>query len=151
VLLVLSLAILAIALGMPTYRERQGEIYVAPGLVPGIYAIVLALLSATLGVRALLRARLGLGRTAPPEPGGTAIPLALVAVLGLIYCFGLIGRMPFWLATALFVAAFVAVFELPATPRPRWPRSVAVAAAIGIGTGVAVTLVFQKLFLVRLP
>src|SRR6185436_20702283 len=112
-LLVFALAIVAIALGMPTFRERQGEIYVAPGLVPGLYGVVLALLSATLALRALRRARLGLGRTAPPEPSGAALPLAIVAVLGLIYCFGLIGRMPFWLASAIFVAAFIVVFELP--------------------------------------
>jgi putative flippase GtrA len=62
---------------------------------------------------------------------------------------GLLGRMPYWLATALFVSVFVAVFEWhdggSRLVRLAW------AAGIGIACGAIVNYVFSELFLVRLP
>jgi hypothetical protein len=66
----------------------------------------------------------------------------------LVYAGLLIGRAPFWLVTALFVAAFVGSFA-PDGQAPR--RRVAVALLAGVLTSVVVTLVFQHVFLVRLP
>ncbi len=71
-------------------------------------------------------------------------------MLGLVYAGVLVGRLPFWLASALFVFAFTTAFEWEQGPQGR-VRRVIEAALIGIGTGVAVTLVFEKLFLLRLP
>jgi putative tricarboxylic transport membrane protein len=62
----------------------------------------------------------------------------------------MVGRLPFWLASAIFVFAFTAVFEWHEAPERRSRRLVE-AAVIGLCTGVAVTLVFEKLFLLRLP
>jgi putative tricarboxylic transport membrane protein len=151
VIFAFAIAAMYFAWLMPTFLERKGEIYVAPGLVPGFYGIVIALLSLVLGARALFRARRSLGSNVARPAGGGA-QLAIVAALGLAFCFVLIGRMPFWLATAIFVSAFIAVFEWQAGDglrRCAWRLSTA--ALQGLGTGVAVTLVFQKLFLVRLP
>jgi putative tricarboxylic transport membrane protein len=58
--------------------------------------------------------------------------------------------VPFWLASALFVFAFTTAFEWGQGPQRRM-RRVAEAALIGLGTGLAVSLVFEKLFLLRLP
>jgi hypothetical protein len=58
--------------------------------------------------------------------------------------------VPFWLASALFVFAFTVVFEWDAGPAGR-ARRIVEAAAIGLGTGLAVTMIFEKLFLLRLP
>ena len=77
----------------------------------------------------------------------------LAAVLCVAYAAGLVGRgPPFWLATAVFVFVVILAFrwaELKADGR--LARGAAVAAACAIGTAAAVTLVFQELFLVRLP
>ena len=66
---------------------------------------------------------------------------------------GLVGRgPPFWLATGVFVFVAILAFrwtELKA--RGELAKGAAVAAACAIGTAAAVTLVFQELFLVRLP
>jgi putative tricarboxylic transport membrane protein len=65
--------------------------------------------------------------------------------------FGLIGRLPFWAAAALFVASFTILFEWPITPQGQRLRRVVEGVALGLVTGVVVTLVFEQLFLVRLP
>jgi hypothetical protein len=151
--LVFGLAIVALALQMPTFREQKGEIYTAPGLVPGIYGIVISILSIWLIVRSVRRkseeaAAIG---EAPPE-GTSNARVLLAALLGLIFCVGLIGRMPFWVAAAIFVTLFIAVFEWTAG-EPWSRRAVRLSTAIlqGVVTGVAVMLVFEKVFYVRLP
>jgi hypothetical protein len=59
--------------------------------------------------------------------------------------------IPFWLATGGFVTAFVVLFEWNAVaPNRRW-LMVLLAALLGTVIAIAVTLVFQELFLVTLP
>ena len=141
---------------MPTYADQKGEIYTAPGLVPGFYGVVIVLLSIWLAVRAV---RQGALRRRRPRRGGRATPqgtsdlrLALAAALGLFFVVGLIGRVPFWLASAMFVAMFTILFEWrPGEPWAPRARRIGEAVLLGLATGVAVTLVFEKVFYVRLP
>jgi hypothetical protein len=58
--------------------------------------------------------------------------------------------MPFWLATFLFVTLFVAAFEWPQSEGRRGWR-LAIAVVYGAAISLAVTWVFQEIFLVRLP
>ena len=154
VFFVVGLAILALCLDMPTYREQQGEIFKAPGVVPGLYGVVIALLSIWLGYRALAAGALR-AEANPPQPpreGYSNARLALAAALCVAFSVGLVGWLPFWMAAAVFVFGFTAIFE--------WRRGMALrerivrlvsALAIGIGTGVSVMLVFEEIFLVRMP
>ena len=81
----------------------------------------------------------------------------LLLVLGLCLAFGvgLVGHgLPFWLAAAIFVT--VAILSLQhrgskSDGRTSSLRKFINAAAIGLGAGVAITIVFQEIFLVRLP
>ena len=146
-------AILSLCFQMPNYLDQGGQLYTAPALVPGLYGIVILLLSGVLGWRAIGAGALS-GRTplAAEETGNSTARLAAAAGLGLLFIVGLIGRMPFWLATAIFVALFIVAFEWrPGQAGSRRIRILAIAAAQGLATGWAVTLVFEKLFLVRLP
>jgi putative tricarboxylic transport membrane protein len=151
--LTLGVAIVTLAWGMPRFAEQKGEIYTAPGLVPGIYGLVIAGLSIWLAVRSIRRGAFAAAAESEAAPEGTSnLRLALAAALGLIYCVGLIGRMPFWLATTLFVTAFITLFEWRAGEA--WgPRFVRFGTAVlqGLVTGIAVVLVFSKVFFVRLP
>jgi hypothetical protein len=140
---------------MPTYADQKGQIYTAPGLVPGFYGIVILLLSIWLAVRAVRQGALRPPgeATAAGQPAGTSdLRLALAAALGLVFVVGLIGRVPFWLAAAMFVAMFTILFEWrsgePWAPRA---RRIGEAVLLGLVTGAAVTLVFEKVFYVRLP
>jgi hypothetical protein len=151
--LLLGLAIVSLALQMPTFKEQKGEIYTAPGLVPGIYGIVISALSVWLIVRSVRRGRSAEPVTSEAAPDGSSnLRLALAAALGLIFCAGLIGRMPFWAAAAIFVTTFIALFEWRrGDPWSRRATRLGTAALQGVITGVAVMLVFEKIFYVRLP
>jgi Tripartite tricarboxylate transporter TctB family len=156
VLIALGIATVVASLNMPRFAELNINPYTVPGLVPGALGLVILILGAALFVRA---ARAGgwrlmdraAGHRSPWSDPGTR-NLALAALLCLAYAAGLVGRVPFWLATFLFVAAFVAAFEWsPARTRGEQLRRVAFAVVLGAVVSAAVTFVFQELFLVRLP
>jgi Tripartite tricarboxylate transporter TctB family len=137
--------------------ERQNiNPYTAPGLVPAMLGIGIAILGVILLVRSVRRRRL----TAAVEVGTPADHRRLAVALGLsiVYAGGLVGRtlagihVPFWLATALFVFVSILAFEWrDRRARGELGRGIAVAAACAIGTAAGVTAVFQEVFLVRLP
>jgi hypothetical protein len=151
--LVFSAAVLTLTLRMPTYTDQGGQIYTAPALVPSFYAAVIGILSLWLAARAIRAGALRpAGRGEHRETGNSNARFALAAGLGVVFIAGLIGRMPFWLAATIFVTAFVAAFEWRPGLEPKArARRLAVAFAIGLCTGVLVTLVFERVFLVRLP
>jgi hypothetical protein len=156
VFFVVGVAILGGAAAMPTFYERLQQIYTAPGLVPGFYGAIILLLSVWLCVRSVRRGALTEAGTVAahggPQEGNSNFRLFLAALVCLIYCVVLIGRMPFWLSTSIFVAGFIMVFEgVRGQSSGQLLRKSAEAVAIGLGTGVGVTLLFEKLFLVRLP
>ncbi|MCC7045678.1 MAG: tripartite tricarboxylate transporter TctB family protein [Alphaproteobacteria bacterium] len=147
-------AIVAVAAQMPTYKEQQGEIYNWPGLVPTVHGAIVALLSAWLAIRSIGRGALLPGAQGLParREGYSNGRLAVAAGLCLVFTTLLIGRLPFWLAAALFVASFITLFEWRRDVPPAANlRRLVIAAAIGVGTGIGVVLVFERLFLVRLP
>jgi Tripartite tricarboxylate transporter TctB family len=155
VFFVFSTAAAWLAFVMPTYSDQKGEIYTAPGLVPGFYGIVMLLLSIWLGVRAIRQGALRAGAQNPaaakPDASVDA-RLAIAAGLCLLFIVVLLGRMPFWLASAIFVALFTIVFEWQAGQS--WgtrARPIGEAVLAGLATGIAVTLVFERVFYVRLP
>ena len=115
VFFVLGVAISWLAFRMPTYADQKGEIYTAPGLVPGFYGVVIVLLSIWLAVRAVRQGALHIGtvrrRHRASRRSNSDGRLALAAGLGLFFVVGLIGRVPFWLASATFVALFTILFE----------------------------------------
>lgn len=151
VLLAIGLGVMALAWCMPTFVEQSGTGLTAPGIVPGFHGTVLAVLSVLLGMRAIRR-----GGLKPGAPHGKAWSaedarqLGTAALLGVLYAGVLVGRLPFWMASALFVFAFTAAFEWAAGPVGRLRRLVD-AAVLGLATGGIVTLVFERIFLVRLP
>ncbi len=117
--------------------ERHGAaLYTAPGLVPGLLGLVILGLGASMAVRRR--------PAAPPDTRGWSnTPLVLGLCLG--YPAGLVGRVPFWLATFIFVSAFIAIFEYPVRAR------MALAPVYGAATALAVSWLFESVFLVRLP
>lgn len=111
--------------------------YTVPGLVPGLLGAAIVVLAAGLLVRSLGR------RDGAAAAGGDAAwgRFALAAVLFAVYALGLVSRLPYWLATLLFVAGFIALFQ----------RRIVFALVVGACTSAAVTFLFQSVFLVRLP
>ena len=152
----LGIAILIGSVMMDRLEKQDINPYTIPGLLPGLLGIAMAILGALLAARSWRP-----GLLAPAVTGSAATRRAerhrLVLVLGLCLTFGvvLVGHgLPFWLAAAIFVT--VAIVSLQAQQRQSAGqklslRMVAGAVAVGLGAGFAITLVFQELFLVRLP
>jgi hypothetical protein len=154
VLTLLGLLVVYWSWTMPRLENRGVPPMTVPGLVPGVLGAVLAGLGALL----VLRSRPALGdgsawrRFAAALVGAEARRAMTVMALALGYALGLVGLVPFWLATALFVLAFVLVFEvwLTDTPRPLM-RSLATGALQAAIVGAVVVAIFERGFLVRLP
>jgi hypothetical protein len=151
--------------------ESQGiNPYTAPGLLPGLLGIAmicLGLLMAfrSIGAGALARhtaasasmpASVSASPSAPDLPAaGGHRQLLRVLALCLIFTVALLGHgLPFWLVGAIFVSASILTLQQAqrkaAQARLGW-REVATALCIGLGAGGAITVIFQTLFLVRLP
>jgi putative tricarboxylic transport membrane protein len=139
---------------MPRLENRGIHPLTAPGLLPGVLAAALILCGVLLAakawrgpaVRAGLAGLVALGRSREAARTGAALALILV------YTLGLVGWLPFWLASAIFVFSFIVTFEvvLASEPPVLW-RSLAWAAAVALVSSIAVVIVFERAFLVRLP
>ncbi len=137
------------SLRMDRFTQMGATLYTMPGFMPGLIGCVLMLLGAVLILRGLGKRKAETAATGEEAPTPlinqrTAYTLALC----LIYACLLIGRVHFIGATTVFVAAFVWLF----TPEDVSPRKRIIAAVIaGLATAITVDLVFEDIFLVRLP
>ncbi len=150
---VLGLGVVAESLRMPRLENLGVHPMSAPGLTPGLIGFVLAGLGVALFLRSLRARTAATSAAAPREAGaGEAATggrrLLISLVLCLIYAMVLLGQLPFWLATALFVFAFVLIFTWQ---RRKAAQLAATAAVLAIVVAAAVTLLFEQVFLVRLP
>lgn len=141
---------------MPRLENRRIHPLTIPGLVPMILGATLALCGLLLTIRAV---RLGALKPLAPDNDFRQVmvnieSLRLFCMLGLTlaYTLILVGWLPFWLATALFVFSTIVLFEavLHEQPRPL-ARSLFWALVQAVIIGFLVTLVFERGFLVRLP
>jgi hypothetical protein len=151
----LGIAALVGSLRMDRLESQHINPYTVPGLLPGLLGGTMILLGTLLALRSWRRGALeaehgGQGFN-PVEARRVVLVLALCLVFGVV----LVGHgLPFWLAAAIFVSVSIVTLQTPqrrAAGEPLTVRKVATAIVIGLGAGGAITLVFQQLFLVRLP
>lgn len=151
----LGVATLVGAFRMDRLESQHINPYTVPGLLPGLLGIAMIVLGSLLALRSWRRGALGAQRVPfrldTPEHRRIALVLALCLTFGI----GLVGHgLPFWLAAAIFVSVAIVALQLPqrrAAGERIGFRRVAIATVIGLCAGGAITLVFQQLFLVRLP
>jgi hypothetical protein len=153
VFIALGLVVTYFSWTMDRLEVRRIHPSTIPGLVPLILGMMLTLCGGLLAIRSV---RLDV------RGGGAALVRALVswqavrvfAVLGLalVYTLVLVGRVPFWLASALFVFSFITLFETVLADRAEsLPRTLIWALLVALGAGLGVQYVFGEIFLVRLP
>jgi Tripartite tricarboxylate transporter TctB family len=152
----LGVAILIGSVTMDRLEKQDINPYTIPGLLPGLLGIAMTILGALLALRSWRPHLFASANTAPVNRTKRK-RLLLVLVLGLCLAFGvgLVGHgLPFWLAAAIFVTTAILSLQyrqLISTDRRSSVRMAVKAAAIGLGAGIAITIVFQEIFLVRLP
>jgi putative tricarboxylic transport membrane protein len=139
VLLATGIALLWAGWSMDRLEVRR----IHPASIPGLLPMLLG------GTLVVVAALLGLTARDPetPAPTGSARDLGLAAALCGLYALAMVGTLPFAPATALFVGAFVALFDRDRPPL----RRLILGAAFGVAVAAAISLLFRYAFLVRLP
>ena len=144
-------AVLAESWRMDRLENLNINPWSAPGLMPGTLGALMILFGAALAIR---------NRHAPlAEVGGEARPAGGRVWLALALCVGfaggLLGRgLPFWLNAAAFLFIAIVAFRWldrsPDAPPEFGPLALG-SAAIALAASGAISLLFQEVFLIRLP
>jgi hypothetical protein len=153
---VLGVAILVGSIAMDRLESQGINRYTVPGLLPGLLGIAMLLLGGVLALRSLRHG----AATQPALPARADLReqrrrIGIVVALCIGYGAVLVGHgLPFWLASTLYVTGSIVILQrLSRDPRQRTQgtRGWVKALVIGLSTSVVTQLVFQELFLVRLP
>jgi hypothetical protein len=153
VLVALGIAVTYFSWTMDRLEVRRIHPATMPGLVPLFLGVALTLSGALLALRSYRQDVAGSGaallRVIVSWP---AMRVLVTLGLALVYTLLLVGRMPFWLASALFVATFIILFETVLADRPgSLTRTLIWAVLVALGAGLGIHYVFGQIFLVRLP
>lgn len=155
-LILLSLFVVFESWRMPRLEHLKVHPLSVPGLVPAFLGMVIFVFAVILVVRSVLAGghRLGLSLEAArrllSKPGNQRLPVT--AILSIGYAGFLVGTIPYWLATGLFIFAFMVIFEWrPGMRRRDYVRLGLQAGILAVATSALVTWAFQSVFLVTLP
>ncbi|HSI55310.1 MAG TPA: tripartite tricarboxylate transporter TctB family protein [Ramlibacter sp.] len=152
----LGIAVLAGSIAMDRLEQQHINPYTVPGLLPGLLGIAMILLGLVLGIRSWERGALTQPHApATPDQRDARRRVWVVTALCVGYGVVLIGHgIPFWLASSIYVTASILILQrMSRDPQERQmsPRSVLKALVIGVASSVVTQLVFQEVFLVRMP
>lgn len=143
--------VLGVAMTIGGYTMDRLEVrQIHPASIPGLVPMALGGLLAVCAVGLWLGAR---GREDGPVSDDVSLKnLGFAALYTVVYALGLVGRMPFELATWIFITVFVLHFTRERLAEGRhpavWFGSAVLYAVICSG---AVAALFRYAFLVRLP
>ena len=149
-------AVLVGSVTMDRLERQDVNPYTVPGLLPGLLGILIILLGGIMVLRSWRRGALRMGMpAATADEREQRYRVGVVIALCMGYAVVLVGHgLPFWLASALYVTlSNLILWRLSRDENERrlTPRAWLKALAIGLGSGVITSVVFQELFLVRLP
>lgn len=153
VLFVLGTAMLVGGYTMDRLEIRQIHPASIPGLVPMILGAAMMLCAGLLFLAARRRPDQDhLDDSPDSEPVGSNRNLAFAGGYSVAYALGLVGTMPFWLATALYITAFYIHFtwSTDESLKARLLRA-GFGLAFGLVGAFAIAYLFEQGFLVRLP
>ena len=142
-------AVLFVSWRMDRLESLNINPWSAPGVVPGLLGALMALFGLALCVRRFAADR----DESTPAALEARTGLALVLCVG--FAAGLLGHgLPFWLSAAGFLFVSILVFrwlDRDAGEAPRLGRLALGSAAIALAASGAISLLFQEVFLIRLP
>lgn len=145
--IVFGAIIVAHSMTMEIRTHLGATFQTGPGLVPAMIGGALMVLGLVLVVRSWRGEVIGYLDAEGAGGRRVLVALGLMLVYGLV----LIGRIPFGIATFLFVTSFVMAFNLPAANNKALAILAAKAVVTGFLVALAVQFVFESIFLVRLP
>ena len=158
VLILLGLGVVEESWRMPRFTEYGSSIWSAPGVVPGMIGLVLALMGTILLLRARREAAASTDATTSDQTADRASWVRVAVTFGLCVLFAgvLIGHVPFLAAAFLFMVTFMIGFDIQANPglladRKRLAFRVVLAVVLAAAASYAISTIFQDVFFVRLP
>lgn len=148
--MVFGAAVLAVSWRMDRLAALNINPWSVPGLVPGLLGALMLLFGAALCLRGAWA-----DHASDPAPAAPALRTWLALVLCIGFAAGLVGQgPPFWLAAAGFLFVAILAFrwlDRDAEAPRRLGALVLSSAAIAIAASGAISLLFQEVFLIRLP
>lgn len=155
VLIAFSTTSLVLSLRLPRLAHRNINPWTIPGLVPGFLSVIILILALVLLIRSIVNRGYMLGITGRGIVdffrSETFFRLVLTVGLSIFYAIVLVGTIPYWLATFIYVVTFILIFELRPAEKPKVGRTLLFAAIEGVIATAVIAGVFQYLFLVDLP
>lgn len=156
ILLLFGMAILIMSIQMPRYEGLGVNPYSVPGIVPGLLGVILLVLGLVLLIRSIIRKGYQLGLSSKivkqyfTDPSTRNFLFALI--LSLVYGVFLLTRIPYSLATGLYILIFILIFEYrPKANISSQKKTILYSLVEAISVSAGVTLIFRYLFLVDLP
>lgn len=149
VLLTLGISMLVGGFTMDRLEVRQIHPASIPGLVPMALGVAMIVCSLLL----IFSARRNLENIKPQSEPGSLKNLLVTAGLSLGYAAGLVGQLPFFAATAIFIFLFSVYFMWPDETSATTSRlRISVLTAVyAVAFALGISVLFQYGFLVRLP
>jgi hypothetical protein len=155
--MIFGMAILIGSVLMDRLEAQNINPYTIPGLLPGLLGIVMTVLGFLVFIRKWTRFK-GIQDSMPslPYDKRTALKrMLLVLAICIVFCIGLLGKgLPYWLSGGIFVTVCILALD-NTTKNPKksrfTPKKIFMAAAIGFVAALVITLVFEQIFMVRLP
>jgi hypothetical protein len=154
--MVLGIAVLIGSVTMDRLERQDVNPYTVPGLLPGLLGLAMILLGAVLALRSWRRGALAQA-AAPASALRREERRRFWLVIGLCLGYGvvLVGHgIPFWLASSIYVSGSILILQRLSRDlqeRRLGTRAWVKAVVIGVAASVITQLVFQELFLVRMP
>ncbi|MZR32303.1 tripartite tricarboxylate transporter TctB family protein [Sneathiella litorea] len=155
VLTVFGIGVVVESLRLPRLENLNVNSYTVPGIVPGFLGLFLALAGLAILIRSIKR---GGWRIRPSIEGslrwlGTSMVMrtAVTIVITMVYAILLFPNVPFWIATPIFIFAFVVATESMKYGGLPDRKKLLTALVLAIISGILINYVFQDLFFVRLP
>ena len=155
-LMIFSLSIFIISIRMPRMQELGANPYSAPGIVPGFLGVIIFFLSVTLFIKSVLKNghKIDVHQktviTFFQEQATLRVLLTLL--ISIFYGVGLLGNVPYILATFFYVTVFIILFEYRLDQAFHHQKKTLLFAIIqAMLVTASVAAVFRYLFLVNLP
>lgn len=154
-LTIFGFAIVVISFRMPTYKELGANPYSAPGIVPAVLGLILFILGIVLLLRSISRK----GYYIKVSFNGIislfrrkSIRRLIIALFLSIAYVQLLGKMNYILLNSLYILIFILAYELNFRQNIiKQKKTIIIALSEAFLIAGSIALVFQYLFLVRLP